>query len=247
MGLAPGRPAIRVRDLARAAGWLEETYGESVEGVPLRVLLPPGRRPERLLYAAIHGEEAPTLMLAWHLLRGIDASRAVTAVVPVANPDGVLHGTRQNARGIDLNRNWPASTWRPDVQPTFWPTTRSRTPEHRTQHSSPGGQPASEPEVTALMELIQRLEPRVVIDLHAPLNVVIAQTPGAVDLATHVAEPAGLRVVRELRTPTWGDAGTWIAEQGIDSITYEIETGPFPALWARHRDGLARTILPLPG
>ena len=92
-------------------GWRVEEFGRSRDGVPLRVFLPQGDGPiAGLLTAAQHGEEADTALLARRLLERVPGDETRWAVVPVLNPDGLLNGTRQNAAGVDLNRNFPAST-----------------------------------------------------------------------------------------------------------------------------------------
>lgn len=242
---APHTAPIHVARLAERNGWRRAEIGASVEGVPLLAWWPTAT-PTRVFFAAIHGEESPTLLLAHQLLRTVHADDACAVVVPVLNPDGVLHGTRQNANGVDLNRNFPTSAWRPDPSPTFWPVTMTRTAERRTQLSSPGSHAGSEPETQAIMQLIEQVKPQAVIDLHAPLDCVIAQRAEAVRLADWLAQPAGLPVVRQLENPTPGDSASWVDEQGSLSITYEIEMGPLPHLWHRHRDGLARAITEQP-
>lgn len=233
---------IHVAGIARRNGWRPETFGESVEGVPL-VAWWPESPPTRVFWAAIHGEESMTLQLAQTLLRTIPARDACAVVVPVLNPDGVLHGTRQNARGVDLNRNFAANSWTSEPSPTFWPTTMTRTTEFRTQLSSPGTMPGSEPEVQALCRLIDRVAPSIVVDLHSPLECVIAPGERAVSIAQRLAEPAGLRVVRQLATPTPGSSSDWCEEQGISAVTYETEPGALPQLWHRHAAALASAIV----
>jgi protein MpaA len=234
---------IHVRALAEKNGWRPVPFGTSVEGIPLLAWWPTGT-PTRVVWAAIHGEESTTMQLAHQLLRTVHADDACAVVVPVLNPDGVLHGTRQNANGVDLNRNFPAASWKPDPSPTFWPTTMTRTDEFRTQLSSPGSAPASEPEVQAIMSLIERVNPQAVIDIHAPLDCIIAHTPQGLALAHYVGETIDLPVVTQLDNPTPGDSVAWLDEAFPEcaSFTYEVESDILPRLWFRHKTALARTI-----
>ena len=107
-------------------GWRRETYGRSRDGTELRVFLPAGDGPVAgLLTAAQHGEEPETGLLARRLLERVPADATRWAVVPYLNPDGVVAGTRQNAAGVDLNRNFPASTWSPEPSFTYPPGHRA--------------------------------------------------------------------------------------------------------------------------
>jgi protein MpaA len=238
-----GLPAVHVAALAARNGWRAEQFGESTNGLPLVAWWPGDQRPTRLVFAAIHGEEAVTLQAAHQLLRTVAASDACAVVVPVLNPDGVLAGTRQNARGVDLNRNFPGGAWIDQPSPTFWPTSIVRTTERRTQLSSPGTAPGSEVETQAIMALVERIEPELVIDLHTPLECVIALSDAAAPMAEHLAEPAGIPVVRRLEGPTPGDAGAWVESAGATAVTYELELAPMPALWQRHEAALVRCIV----
>lgn len=237
----PAQP-IHVAALAEKNGWRREAIGESVEGIPILAWWPT-RSPTRVFWAAIHGEESFTLQLAHQLLRVVHADDACAVVVPVLNPDGVLLATRQNARGVDLNRNFPGPDWSPAPSPTFWPTTVTRTPEHRTQFSSTGSGPGSEPETQAIMQLVERVQPELVIDVHGPLDCIIAISDRAAELAPHFAAPADLRIVRQLDSATPGDSADWCERQGATAITYEIEHAALPDLWRRHQPALVRCIV----
>lgn len=237
-GLTP----VHVTDLARRNGWRAEQFGTSAMGIPL-VAWWPTAPPTRVVWAAIHGEESVTLQAAQQALRQVHADDACAVVVPVLNPDGVLAGTRQNARGVDLNRNFPVDSWQPRPSPTYWPTTTVRTSDRRTQLSSPGERAGSEPETRAIMELVERVSPELVIDLHTPLECVIAVSDAARAVGDHLAEPAGIPVVRELDGPTPGDSANWCESVGVTAVTYEFELAPMPALWARHSDAVVRCIV----
>lgn len=238
-----GLSSIHVADLARRNGWRAEQIGESVNGIAIHAWWPSTSHPTRVVWAAIHGEESVTLQAAHHLLRVVHADDACAVVVPVLNPDGVLAGTRQNARGVDLNRNFPGDTWSSVPSPTFWSTSTVRTSERRTQLSSPGTHAGSEPETQAIMSLVERVEPELVLDLHTPLDCIIAMSDRAQPFAEHLAEPAGMPIVRQLAGPTPGDSASWCEAAGATAVTYEFELAPMPAIWARHAEALVRGIV----
>ena len=119
-------------------GWTAAEYGRSRQGVALRVFMPAGDRPiAGLLTAAQHGEEAVTALLARRLLERVPGAETAWAVVPVVNPDGLLAGTRQNAAGVDLNRNFPAATWLPTSRSPIRPASIPTCARRRTARTAP--------------------------------------------------------------------------------------------------------------
>src|SRR5215213_117334 len=115
-------------------------YGSSVDGIALTVYLPESGSAEIVILAAIHGDEPETTVAISEALRCLPQGELQAAVILCGNPDGMVRGTRGNARGVDLNRNFPTSNWRP--QPVFY---KSRANDARDIALSPGSEPASEP------------------------------------------------------------------------------------------------------
>ena len=63
--------------------------------------------PPTLVVGVIHGSEPAGLAVIAQLRRLPLPPHVHLWLVPAANPDGLAAGTRQNADGVDLNRNWP--------------------------------------------------------------------------------------------------------------------------------------------
>ena len=202
-------------------------YGTSVDGIPLTVYLPESGSATIVVLAAIHGDEPETTVAVSEALRCVPAGDLQAAVILCGNPDGMVRGTRGNARGVDLNRNFPTSNWRPD--PVFY---KSRANDARDIALSPGSEPASEPETRALISLLERLKPRAVVSLHSALACV--DDSGASHLGRQLADRCALPFLTEIGYPTPGSMGTWAAERQLNLVTLELEDASLYALKDRH-------------
>jgi protein MpaA len=132
--------------------------GRSVQGRPIRALVlgDPHAANAALVVGCIHGNEPAGIAVTARLRGWRPAAGSALWLVPDLNPDGVAAGTRQNAHGVDLNRNFPYG----------W---RSLGPPGSQQYA--GRRPLSEPESRIAHALILRLRPRVAIWFHQPLGV----------------------------------------------------------------------------
>jgi protein MpaA len=104
----PPALAARFESAGRAAGFRVERFGEAA-GSPLLALTKrtPGPRPRIYLSAGIHGDEpAPPLALLELIEAGVFDGRAVWFLCPLLNPAGFARQTRENAGGLDLNRDY---------------------------------------------------------------------------------------------------------------------------------------------
>ena len=210
------------------------SYGRSLLGCPLEVWRPVGRC-KLLVHAGIHGEEGETTAALSRALRLLAEPSPHCAVVLAVNPDGLMRGTRGNARGVDLNRNFPTRDWRPDLV-----MHRSVPGEPRDIALSPGSAPASEPETQALIRLIQELQPEAVVALHAPLACIDDDEEGP--LARWISGRSGLPLVADVGYPTPGSFGTWGGEQGLTVVTYEFEMTDRDSVVKRHVPVLAELL-----
>jgi protein MpaA len=226
MNRDPQQPLVERRDrgVVRHAS---ESYGASLQGVPLNVFLPETGGAELLVLAAIHGDESETTVAVSEALRCLPRGQLQAAVILCGNPDGMLRGTRGNGRGVDLNRNFPTSNWSPE--PVHY---KSRANDARDIALSPGAEPASEPETRALIALIDRLAPRAVVSLHSALACV--DDSGASHLGRQLADRCGLPFLTEIGYPTPGSMGTWAGERGLNLVTLELEDASLYTLKDRH-------------
>ena len=215
--------------------WDPDIYGRSHLGIPLEVWRP-AQACRLLVFAAIHGEEPETAFALSRALRQLAEPSPHAAVVLAANPDGLIRGTRGNARGVELNRNFPTSDWQPEPV-----AHRSTLDDPRDVTLSPGTHPGSEAETQALIGLVHELQPAVVVALHAPLACV--DDPNDSPLGRWIAERTALPLVGDVGYPTPGSFGTWGAEQGLPVITYEFPLTTTDALVREHVPVLVDLLL----
>jgi protein MpaA len=143
--------------LVGAAAPPDSAARRSVDGRTLRVVhVGSVGGPAILVFGAIHGNESAGIAVTRDLLADSATLDSNIWVVPDLNPDGVARNTRQNARGVDLNRNFP---WR-------W------RPLSGVYYSGP--KPLSEREARIAYRLILRLRPHVTIWFHQHLDMVWA-------------------------------------------------------------------------
>ena len=217
---------LRPRQQWGTIPWEPDTYGRSHLGVPLEVWRPRASC-KLLIHAGIHGEEPGTTFALSCALRQLSEPSQHCAVVLAVNPDGLIWGTRGNARGVDLNRNFPTQDWQSDPV-----AHRSTLDDPRDVALSPGSHPGSEVETQALIGLIDELKPEAVIALHAPLACIDDANQG--DLGRWLAERTGLPFVEDVGYPTPGSFGTWGSENGVGVVTYEFPLTTTDALVREH-------------
>jgi hypothetical protein len=128
--------------------------GRSVQGRPIWAYRTGDPEASRVVVVVgqMHGDEPAGVVTARSIrTRAQDATGADVWVVPTMNPDGRAVGSRYNARGVDLNRNWPTN-WEPG--------------------STAGTGPVSEPETRAMLRFLKRVEPTFVASMHQPFKVI---------------------------------------------------------------------------
>jgi protein MpaA len=236
-----GRPSPwnpRVTVIARARRWLPAVivalfggcavapanakriiFGRSVEGRPLVAWSfgSPRARRKLLVVGCIHGNECAGLAITAALRRGPVPRGVQLWLVPELNPDGTAAGTRQNAHGVDLNRNFPFG-WVPNANPTY----------------NSGPRPASEPETRAAIHLVRLLRPAVTIWYHQHMDLV-DEAGGDLGVARRYAQLAGLAPT--CLTYLAGTETDWSNHTfpGTTSFVVELPAGPVaPAALARH-------------
>jgi protein MpaA len=199
--------------------------GHSVEGraiVAERFGAPD--RTALLVFGAIHGDEPQSAELARAYAARLALSDGDDGVIVIdaLNPDGLARHTKDNARGVDLNRNFPSRSWSSDHPPGYFP----------------GATPLSEPETAALVALLEATQPRVVVAVHQPFACVNWDGP-ADALAAAMSGAAGLPARASVGYPTPGSFGSfWGIDRARPTITLELSRSPSIDELARCLDAL---------
>lgn len=185
-----------------------------------------------LIFGVFHGDEpagetACRRLLEYLLKTPRELTGRSVIICPVLNPDGLLAGTRVNANGVDINRNFPAANWSAEGEGSrYWG----------------GPQAASEPETKTVLGLISAFLPDKIVTLHAPLHNVNYDGPAA-ELAQRMSALNGYVVEPDIGYPTPGSFGTFAGrEGGIPVITLEFPEGDAEAIWLENKQALLEAI-----
>jgi protein MpaA len=184
--------------------------------------------PATVVVGVIHGNESAGLKVIARLRRAKLPPGINLWLVPTVNPDGVAAGTRQNAHGVDLNRNWPTA-WVHNGVP--WDGYYS------------GPRPMSEPENRAMRTFLLRVHPALTIWYHQPLTVVYGSDPHVAVLKRY-ARLTGLPYKRLSAPP--GAATRWERQHFPNGPHFVVEfrAGPISAATARRHASAVLAIAP---
>jgi protein MpaA len=183
--------------------------GTSVQNRPIMCLELGNGSDATFIMATIHGNEAAgtplVRRLAWYLREHSEILTGRKVVLmAVANPDGMINGTRHNVKGVDLNRNFQAA--------------------NRVNSKETGLTALSEPETRIINQLIRQYAPARIVSIHNRLQ----DSPGSIDydgpgqgLASHMVRYCDLSIYRygALSGSLGAYAGVTL---GIPTITFEL-------------------------
>jgi protein MpaA len=203
-----------------------QVVGRSVQGRPIRMVRvgDPVARRRVLVVGCIHGTERAGLAITRALRRAVPPPGVQLLVLDALNPDGCARGTRGNAHGVDLNRNFPWG-WRP-LGGIF----------------ASGPRSSSEPETRAAEALILRERPSVSIWYHQHLDWVDLQRGSRLALMRRYARTTGMRAVRTPVLP--GTVARWQNHRLPGRTAFVVEL-PAGRLRAGAVDAHVRAVLAL--
>ncbi len=164
-----------------------------------------GSKKSILVIGGIHGNEPKSTVLAEKIKVYLSTNSFLTikrtvVIIPAANPDGLAAGTRYNANGVDINRNFPAA--------------------NRVNNKKNGYAGLTEPESVIIKELIEKHKIDMIISIHEPYGCIDWDGP-AEELAHKMAGHCKLPVKKLGAMP--GSLGSYAGVTlGIPVITYEL-------------------------
>lgn len=167
-------PGLTAAECDAAA--LRDMHAKTVQGRTIFGVDVPVEKPDLhvLIIGGIHGDEMTSgglvhewLSLARSPLRETPL-RIYWRFIPVVNPDGLFATPprRTNARGVDLNRNFPTLNWARDSK-IHWEKRTRKDPRRW-----PGPTSASEPETRFVLSQMASFKPNLIVSVHAPYAVV---------------------------------------------------------------------------
>ena len=185
-----------------------------------------------LFFGGIHGNEKGTVELLKEFADTVIAEPNLLAsskklvVVPLINPDGYFDNIyRDNANGVNLNRNFPTTNWiqYPDAE-TF-----------------AGSKPFSENESLTIKAIVEECDPSLMIAFHSQGGVVSPEAGSeSVALAEWYIARTGYFYYNDWDYP--GTATGWFTEStGNPSLTIEI-TDHMTSDWEINRPALLELI-----
>jgi protein MpaA len=190
------------------------SVGRSTLGRPLEVVaFGESDAPRKVLVVGcIHGTECAGTAVVRRLPAGCPPRGVDLWLLQNLNPDGFARETRLNARGVDLNRNFP-SGWQP-IGRRWGP-----------QYS--GSRPLSEPETRAARRLIRLVRPEITIWFHQQSQPLVRAWGGSVPEGRRFARMAGLPFHRL----PWlaGTAPNWQNHRFPGTSSFVVELPPGPA------------------
>jgi len=222
----PSRVPPRVVSRPRPAP-VSPPCGVSVEGRRISYQVLGSGTETVLILAGIHGSEPAGGPLVKKLVEYLASHPEIligrrVVVVPETNPDGLAMRRRTNARGIDLNRDFPA---------------RNKRVRYNTKRSS-------EPETKFIVSLTEFYRPARIVTIHQALRCVDWDGPGR-PLAEAVSQACGLPVRKLGARP--GSLGSYAGvDRKIPTITLELPKAASrqnaDTLWRKYGDALLTAI-----
>ena len=209
----------------------EVVLGKSRMGSPIvacqvRGSDPAVKRP-LLVVGSIHGTETAGMDVVSRLMqRDVTGFGANVWVVRTVNPDGVAAGSRGNARGVDLDGNFPTNGWKQRAKGTAeWGGTKA----------------SSEPETRALMKAVSKLRPKQAVVFHQDLGVISCPPYRSKSLAKRLHSLTGYPY--QCLPVRAGSFTAWANQQysSTSALTIDLEANP-PA---ERLDGVAEAVVTL--
>ena len=174
-----------------------------------------------LIIGVFHGEEPQGEYLINKFLEtNLSEIKNKLLVIPCLNPDGKSINRRQNANGIDLNRNFPTTNWKKTDNADYFG----------------GNEPASEIETKFMIEVLNNYKINAILSIHAPFKIVNYDGP-AKEIAEKISKITGYPVQADIGYPTPGSFGNYAGvERNIPTITLELpEDETNEQLWIKNK------------
>tara|TARA_R110000868_G_scaffold64598_5_gene194089 strand:- start:2642 stop:3709 length:1068 start_codon:yes stop_codon:yes gene_type:complete len=194
-----------------------------------------------LIMCGVHGDEITPIKFCFDvisMLRDIDKSKPEfrenfrnkrVVVAPLVSPDSYFkrYPSRTNARGVDINRNFPTKDWTKDAL-RLW--------AHRygkDKRRYPGAKAGSETETQFQVELIDNFTPGKIVSVHSPLTMLDYDGPEDFQTGGEVGNKASQLLIQMSRKASGyriknypffpGSLGNYAGnERGIPTFTLEL-------------------------